>query len=121
MAAEGYRLNPLTTALIPEGVEDAAVRQRLLNDYNIEIGGGLGQVRGKAWRIGLMGESAKETNVFALLSALEQILPDLGYEVATGASLSAAQRALVDYDDGGRVAVGGVELPNRAMLTLAIR
>ena len=102
MAAEGYRLNPLTTALIPEGgVEDAAVRQRLLNDYNIEIGGGLGQVRGKAWRIGLMGESAKETNVFALLSALEQILPDLGYEVATGASLSAAQRALVDYDDGG--------------------
>ena len=101
MAAEGYRLNPLTTALIPEGIEDTAVRQRLLGDFNIEIGGGLGQVRGKAWRIGLMGESAKETNVFALLSALEQILPDLGYEVATGASLSAAQRALVDYDDGG--------------------
>ena len=101
MAAEGYRLNPLTTALIPEGIEDTAVRQRLLGDFNIEIGGGLGQVRGKAWRIGLMGDSAKETNVFALLSALEQILPDLGYEVATGASLSAAQRALVDYDDGG--------------------
>ena len=101
MAAEGYRLNPLTTALIPEGIQDSDVRGRLLNDYNIEIGGGLGQVRGKAWRIGLMGESAKETNVFALLSALEQILPDLGYEVATGASLSAAQRALVDYDDGG--------------------
>ena len=101
MAAEGYRLNPLTTALIPEGVEDTAVRQRLLGDFNIEIGGGLGQVRGKAWRIGLMGDSAKETNVFALLSALEQILPNLGYEVATGASLSAAQRALVDYDDGG--------------------
>ena len=103
MAAEGYRLNPLTTALIPEGIADTDVRQRLLNDYNIEIGGGLGQVRGKAWRIGLMGESAKETNVFALLSALEQILPDLGYEVATGASLSAAQRALVDYDDGGEL------------------
>ena len=101
MAAEGYRLNPLTTALIPEGIEDGAVRGRLLNDYNIEIGGGLGQVRGKAWRIGLMGESARETNVFALLSALEQILPDMGYEVATGASLAAAQRALVDYDDGG--------------------
>ena len=101
LAAAGYRLNPLTTALIPEGIEDAVVRQRLLADYNIEIGGGLGQVRGRAWRIGLMGESAKETNVFALLSALEQILPTLGYEVATGASLSAAQRALVDYDDGG--------------------
>ena len=103
MAAEGYRLNPLTTALIPEGIEDTAVRQRLLGDFNIEIGGGLGQVRGKAWRIGLMGDSAKETNVFALLSALEQILPDLGYEVATGASLAAAQRALVDYDDGGEL------------------
>ena len=101
LAAAGYRLNPLTTALIPEGIEDAVVRQRLLADYNIEIGGGLGQVRGRAWRIGLMGESAKETNVFALLSALEQILPTLGYEVATGASLSAAQRALVDYADGG--------------------
>ena len=48
-----------------------------------------------------LGESAREANVFALLSALEQILPDLGYEVATGASLSAAQRALVGYDDGG--------------------
>ena len=101
LAAAGYRLNPLTTALIPEGIEDAVVRQRLLADYNIEIGGGLGQVRGRAWRIGLMGESAKETNVFALLSALEQILPTLGYEVASGASLSAAQRALVDYADGG--------------------
>ena len=101
LAAAGYRLNPLTTALIPEGIADATVRQRLLADYNIEIGGGLGQVRGRAWRIGLMGESAKETNVFALLSALEQILPTLGYEVASGASLSAAQRALVDYADGG--------------------
>ena len=50
-----------------------------------------------------MGDSAKETNVFALLSALEQILPDLGYEVATGASLAAAQRALVDYADGGEL------------------
>ncbi|CAI8007903.1 Uncharacterized aminotransferase MJ0959 [Geodia barretti] len=101
MAPEGYRINPLTTALIPEGIEDTAVRGRLLSDFDIEIGGGLGQVRGKAWRIGLMGESAKESNVFALLSALEQILPDFGYEVASGASLSAAQRALVSYDDGG--------------------
>ncbi len=101
LAAAGYRLNPLTTALVPEGIDDATVRQRLLSDYNIEVGGGLGQVRGKAWRIGLMGESAKETNVFALLSALEQILPALGYEIAAGASLAAAQRALVAYDDGG--------------------
>ena len=62
--------------------------------YNIEIGGGLGDLRGKVWRIGLMGESAREANVFALLSALETILPSLGYEVASGASLASAQKAL---------------------------
>ena len=103
MAAAGYRLNPLTTALIPEGVDDAAVRRHLIEDYGIEIGGGLGQVRGQAWRIGLMGESARETNVFALLSALERILPEQGYEVAAGASLSAAQRALRDYAANGEL------------------
>ena len=99
LADEEYRLNPLTTAKIPEGVDDAAVRGRLLNDFNIEIGGGLGELRAKVWRIGLMGDSARETNVFALLSALEMILSKMDYEVAAGASLSAAQRALVDFDD----------------------
>ena len=94
LAEPDYRLNPLTAALIPEGIDDAAVRQRLLNDYNIEIGGGLGELRGKVWRIGLMGESAREVNVFALLSALEIILSGLGYEVAYGSSLAAAQSAL---------------------------
>ena len=93
-----HRLNPLTTALIPEGIDDAAVRQKLLNDYNIEIGGGLGDLRGKVWRIGLMGESAREVNVFALLSALEMILPGLGYEVAYGSSLAAAQRSLTGFN-----------------------
>ena len=88
----------MTTALIPEGIDDAAVRQKLLNDYNIEIGGGLGDLRGKVWRIGLMGESAREVNVFALLSALEMILPGLGYEVAYGSSLAAAQRALSEFN-----------------------
>ena len=97
--AEGEdRLNPLTAVLIPGGIEDQAVRRRLLSDYQIEIGGGLGELAGKAWRIGLMGESAKETNVFALLSALEMILPDCGYEVASGASLAAAQRALAAFE-----------------------
>ena len=93
-----YRLNPLTTAVVPEGVDDAAVRRTLLNDYNIEIGGGLGDLRGKAWRIGLMGDGARETNVFSLLSALEMTLSGLGYEVAHGASLSAAQRDLASFD-----------------------
>ena len=97
LADPEYRLNPLTTALIPEGIDDATVRGKLLNDYNIEIGGGLGELRGKVWRIGLMGESAREINVFALLSALEMILSGEGYEVAYGASLSAAQKALSGF------------------------
>ena len=94
LAEPDHQLNPLTVALIPEGIDDAAVRRSLLDDYNIEIGGGLGELRGKVWRIGLMGGSAREVNVFALLSALEIILSGLDYEVAYGASLSAAQRAL---------------------------
>jgi alanine-glyoxylate transaminase/serine-glyoxylate transaminase/serine-pyruvate transaminase len=94
LAAPEYRLNPLTVALIPDGVDDAAVRRGLLDDYNIEIGGGLGELRGKVWRIGLMGESAREPNVFALLSALEALLSAAGYEFAYGSSLMAAQSAL---------------------------
>ena len=99
LAEEGHRLNPLTTLSIPEGVDDAKVRRALLNDYDIEIGGGLGEFAGKAWRIGLMGESCREKNVFALLSALESILAKEGYEVAFGASLSAAQRAIATFDE----------------------
>jgi|TARA_B100000749_G_scaffold184532_1_gene142667 alanine-glyoxylate transaminase/serine-glyoxylate transaminase/serine-pyruvate transaminase len=99
LAEEGHRLNPLTTLSIPDGVEDAKVRGALLNDYDIEIGGGLGEFAGKAWRIGLMGESAREKNVFAVLSALESILAKEGYEVAFGASLSAAQRAIATFDE----------------------
>ena len=99
LAEEGHRLNPLTTLSIPEGIEDAKVRRALLNDYDIEIGGGLGEFASKAWRVGLMGESARERNVFALLSALETILSKEGYEVAFGASLSAAQRTIATFDD----------------------
>ena len=97
----GYRLNPLTTVMVPDGIDDAIVRQKLLNDYNIEIGGGLGELRGKVWRVGLMGESAREVNVFALLSAMEMILSGLGYEVAYGSSLAAAQRAVMGFEPQG--------------------
>ena len=99
LAEEGHRLNPLTTVSIPEGIEDGKVRAALLNDYDIEIGGGLGEFAGKAWRVGLMGESARERNVFAVLSALENILSKEGYEVAYGVSLSAAQRAIATFDE----------------------
>lgn len=71
---ETYRLPSLTTVYIPDGVDDAAVRGRLLKDYNIEIAGGLGIFKGKAWRIGLMGYSSQPQNVMMLLGALKEIL-----------------------------------------------
>lgn len=71
---EAYRLPSLTTVYVPDGVDDAAVRGRLLRDYNIEIAGGLGIFKGKAWRIGLMGYSSQPQNVMMLLGALKEIL-----------------------------------------------
>ena len=97
LADPDYRLNPLTTVMVPEGIDEATVRRQLLEDYGIEVGGGFGDLRGKIWRIGLMGEGAREANVFILLSALENILAKLDYEVAFGASLAAAQKALVEF------------------------
>lgn len=68
------RLPTLTTVLIPEGVDEAAIRRRLLQEYNIEIAGGLGAFKGRVWRIGLMGYSSRRENVLLLLSALERLL-----------------------------------------------
>lgn len=90
-AQEGYRLWTLNSVTIPEGVDDAAVRRQLLEEYNIEIGAGLGPLRGKVWRIGLMGESSTRSNVFLVLSVLEEILRKQGYRCASGAGVSAAQ------------------------------
>ncbi len=73
-AEEGYRLPELTTAWVPEGVDEAAVRRRLLERYGIEIGGGLGAYAGKVWRIGCMGHTARVRNVTLLLGALEECL-----------------------------------------------
>ena len=88
-----YQLNPITIVKAPEGVDEGAARARLLNEWNIEVSGGLGEFRNKVWRIGMMGEGARETSVLAVLSALEVILSDAGYEVAYGASVAAAQRS----------------------------
>ncbi len=69
-AQEGYRLNTLNSAWIPDGVDDIAVRKALLTQYGLEIGGGLGALKGKVWRIGTMGESAQVRHVALLLAAL---------------------------------------------------
>ncbi|MEL4243071.1 pyridoxal-phosphate-dependent aminotransferase family protein [Shewanella xiamenensis] len=74
VVAEASRLPQLNAIYIPEGVDDAAVRARLLKDYNLEIGAGLGALAGKAWRIGLMGFGARRENVGLCLRALEEVL-----------------------------------------------
>ena len=94
LVQEAYRLDQITAVKIPEGVDDATVRQRLLREHTIEIGKGFGPFDGNVWRIGLMGESSKAEYLLALLSSLEGILPDEGYEVAQGAAVSAANRRL---------------------------
>jgi alanine-glyoxylate transaminase/serine-glyoxylate transaminase/serine-pyruvate transaminase len=93
-ASPDYQLNPITVINVPDGVDDAAARKRLLDEWDIEVSGGLGEFRGKVWRIGMMGEGARDRNVLAVLSALEVILSDAGYEVAFGASVGAAQRSM---------------------------
>ncbi len=71
---EAYRLPTLTTVRIPTNVDEAAVRKDLLHDYNIEIGGGLGELKGQVWRIGLMGYGSRKENVLLLLAALEELM-----------------------------------------------
>ncbi|MDB1122856.1 pyridoxal-phosphate-dependent aminotransferase family protein [Vibrio algarum] len=71
---EAYRLPQLNAVYIPDGVDDAAVRSVLLNDYNLEIGSGLGALAGKTWRIGLMGYAARNENVALCLKALDETL-----------------------------------------------
>ena len=83
-------LTTLNAVSIPDGVNDAEVRSKLLNSYGIEIGAGLGPFKGKAWRIGLMGHSSNRRNVTLCLSALDMLLCEQGIEVKRGAALEAA-------------------------------
>jgi alanine-glyoxylate transaminase / serine-glyoxylate transaminase / serine-pyruvate transaminase len=77
-AAEGHRLPELTTVWVPDdlppGLDEGAIRSRLLHEYGIEIGGGLGEFAGRVWRIGLMGHTARPRNVTLLLAALGEII-----------------------------------------------
>jgi alanine-glyoxylate transaminase/serine-glyoxylate transaminase/serine-pyruvate transaminase len=90
IAQEGHRLPQLTTVAVPDGVDEAKVRAELLRHFNIEIAAGLGPFKGKAWRIGLMGESCRRENVTLVLGAIEQILAAMGFELARGNAQAAA-------------------------------
>lgn len=85
LVPESERLPMLNAVCIPEGVNDMKVRKALLTDFGIEIGGGLGNLQGKIWRVGLMGHSSSRKNVFLFLSALETLLNAEGAKIKTGA------------------------------------
>jgi alanine-glyoxylate transaminase / serine-glyoxylate transaminase / serine-pyruvate transaminase len=89
-AVEGHQLPQLNAVRIPAGVDDLTVRKRLLDEFNIEIGGGLGDLKGKAWRIGLMGYNSRPGVVLQFLAALEQCLRDQGVKGTAGAGVAAA-------------------------------
>ena len=93
IATEGQQLPQLNAVRIPDGIDDLTVRKLLLSEFDIEIGGGLGEFKGKAWRVGLMGHNSKPASVLLLLGALEQCLLRAGAKVASGAAVAGANRA----------------------------
>jgi alanine-glyoxylate transaminase/serine-glyoxylate transaminase/serine-pyruvate transaminase len=92
-AKEGNQLPQLNAVYVPAGVDDVAIRKRLLSEFGIEIGGGLGDFKGKVWRIGLMGQNSRPAVVFTALAALEQCLRGAGAKVTPGTGVAAAEGA----------------------------
>ncbi|HHJ80187.1 MAG TPA: alanine--glyoxylate aminotransferase family protein [Candidatus Tenderia electrophaga] len=90
------RLPQLNAVTIPDGVDEAAVRAALLNDYSLEIGAGLGVMAGKVWRIGLMGHACNSRNVYLCLSALDDVLGRQNAAIEHGVAVAAAQKVLAD-------------------------
>ncbi len=90
------RAATVNTIRIPDGVDDARVRTRLLERFNIEIAGGLADLKGKIWRVGLMGLTATPAAVLLFLGALESVLAECGYKFDPGAGVAAAEKAFAE-------------------------
>lgn len=91
VVASDDRLPQLNAVSIPVGMDEAAVRKRLLQEWNLEIGAGLGSLAGQVWRVGLMGHAANRTNVLLCLTALGTTLQSMGAAVTPEAAIGAAQ------------------------------
>ena len=89
---ERYRLPQLNSVYVPEGIDEKEVRRRLLDDYSLEIGAGLGDFAGKVWRFGLMGYASRIENVIFCLNALETVFSDMGMKVERGSAQAAAHQ-----------------------------
>lgn len=94
-----HRLWTLNAVRIPSSISDTRVRGRLLSEFGIEIGAGLGRLKGHIWRIGLMGHSSSRRNVVLFLGALEQILSEEGYHLSPGQALAAAGEVYREADE----------------------
>jgi alanine-glyoxylate transaminase/serine-glyoxylate transaminase/serine-pyruvate transaminase len=92
LTQEGYQLPQLNAVVIPPRIDDLSVRRQLLDEFGIEIGGGLGEFKGRAWRIGLMGHTSRAGNVLLFLAALERCLIGKGLKVSAGKSVAAANQ-----------------------------
>ncbi len=97
------RLITVTGVRVPEKVEDVKARKQLLDEFNIEIAGGFGPLKGKLWRVGLMGYSSQRGNVLTFLGALEKVLLDQGFRAPAGAGVGAAVHS---YAQAESVAIG---------------
>jgi alanine-glyoxylate transaminase/serine-glyoxylate transaminase/serine-pyruvate transaminase len=93
LVKEQYQIPQMNAVRCPEGVNEAEVRKRLLNEFSLEIGAGLGPLAGKIWRFGIMGYSCRPDNVMLCLSALGSVLSDMGYPVHVGDAEAAAHSA----------------------------
>jgi alanine-glyoxylate transaminase/serine-glyoxylate transaminase/serine-pyruvate transaminase len=103
------RLATVTAANVPEGVDDVKVRKQLLSEFGLEIAGGFGPLKGKMWRLGLMGYASQSKNVLLLLAALEKCLLDQGFRTSPGAGVGAALRSYAQSQNSAAnqpVAVG---------------
>jgi len=97
------RLPTVTAVMIPGGIDDVKMRNQLLDEFNIEIAGGFGSVKGKIWRVGLMGYCSQKPFVLLFLAALEKCLLDQGFRVPSGAGVGAAIRSYSQVETAAAV------------------
>jgi len=94
LVKESARLPQLNSVIVPPGVDEALVRQRLLQEYDLEIGAGIGNLAGKVWRIGIMGAASNVKNVLYCLASLDTLLTEMGAPINSGVAVAAAQKQI---------------------------
>jgi len=97
------RLPTVTAVMIPNGVDDVKLRNQLLDEFNLEIAGGIGALKGKIWRVGLMGFCSQKQFVLLFLGAIEKVLGDHGFRVPAGAGVAAAIKSYAQVETAAAV------------------